>query len=279
MSKIDLHMHTTLSDGKLTPTELVKLLVKRGVGVASITDHDSTEGLAEAYREAANHPDLRIIPGIEISTDNPLDKRGDLHMLGYFIDYENKPFQARLRAFRQSRESHAQEILNRLAELGLPLEWERVKEIAGDAGIGRPHIAQAMVEQGYIKNTKAAFNGYLDDEGKAYVSRPHISLEESVELIRGVGGAAVLAHPLYVREYVKLLPRLVELGVAGMEVHYAEFATDRRRALGRLAERHGLLQCGGSDYHAFGTEGEHLPGTAGPPMAIVEELERRAKAA
>jgi predicted metal-dependent phosphoesterase TrpH len=275
-SPIDLHMHTTRSDGRLTPSELVRLVAAQGIGIAAITDHDSTEGLDEAFAEAARHPGLHLVPGIEISADHPLDQ-GDLHVLGYFLDYHDAAFQTQLRAFRDGRLDRAKLMVEKLGELGVPVEWERVKEIAADASVGRPHIAQAMVERGYIGNTREAFDGYLQDGGKAHISRPHLSLGESVKLIKSVGGVAVLAHPLYAKEYQELLPRLAGLGVAGMEVHYAEFNPVQRIGLARLADRHGLLPCGGSDYHALGLPGENLPGSAGPPAEVFHKLEDLAR--
>lgn len=273
-SAIDLHLHTTLSDGRLTPAQLVDLVAACGVGVAAITDHDSTEGLDAGFAAAAAHAGLRLIAGIEISADNPMDDRGDLHMLGYFLGYHDAAFQRRLREFREGREDRSLLMVKRLAELGMPVDFERVKAIAGEAGIGRPHIAQALVERGYIPHVKAAFNGLLDDHGAAFVARPHISMEGSVELIRGVGGVAVLAHPLYVTRYQELLPRMKEAGMVGFEVHYAEFSPEQRRDLLRLADRLGLLPCGGSDYHAMGHPGENPPGSAGPPAEVLRQLER-----
>ena len=179
--KIDLHTHTTLSDGRLTPPELVGLLDRQGVAVAAITDHDSTEGLDAAFAEAERYPALRLIAGIEISADHPTDARADVHVLGYFLDYHDAAFQARLREFRDDRESRGRRIVENLVALGYAVDWERVLEIAGEAGVGRPHIAQALVERGYIKHVKEAFNGLLNDEGTAFVGRPHISIADSVE--------------------------------------------------------------------------------------------------
>ena len=169
-------------------------------------------------------------------------------------------------------------MVERLGEVGYPVSWERVVEIAGEAGIGRPHIAQALVERGYIQHVKDAFNGILDDDGVAFVGRSHMSMEESAALIRGAGGVAVLAHPVFAPDYEGLLPRLGEMGFVGFEVHYGEFAPEQRASLLALAERYGMLPCGGSDYHAMGHEGESLPGTAGPPVEVFEELERLAMA-
>ncbi len=277
MARVDLHLHTTLSDGRLTPTELVRLAVSRGVTVAAVTDHDSTEGLAEAFAEAAHHPELTLVPGIELSADHPTGE-GDLHILGYFLDTGNRRLQGRLREFREGRKGRAQRMVERLAELGLPVEWSRVKEIAGEGSIGRPHIALAMVERGYIATPQEAFVEYLKDGGAAYVDRMKLPPEEAVELIQGAGGVAVLAHPIYVTGLQELLPHLVEAGIRGMEVHYANFNREQRREMGRTAQSSGLLPCGGSDYHGFGTPGEQLPGSAGPPMEVYRRLEKLASA-
>ena len=277
-STVDLHMHTTYSDGLLSPAALVRLVAQQGVSIASVTDHDSTEGLDEAFAEAAAHPGLRLIPGVEISTDHPRDSKGDLHILGYFLDRSIVELQERLAQFREDRDHRAEHMVKRLASLGMPVDIERVREIAGEAGIGRPHIAQAMVERGYIRSVPDAFNGYLNDDGSAHVSRPHISLDEAVGLIQRAGGVAVLAHPIYATEYEQLLETISEVGIVGFEVHYANFDASTRRRLLAMADRLGLLACGGSDYHGAGTSGEQLPGSAGPPLAVVDELERLAKA-
>ena len=276
MAQIDLHLHTIRSDGRLTPTELVKLVTAQGVTVAAVTDHDSTEGLDEAFAEAAHHPGLRLIPGIEMSVDHP--GGGDLHLLGYFLEYQDSSFQEFLQSSRDARVGGAKRMVEKLTELGLPLDWERVQEIAEGASIGRPHIAHAMVERGYINSPKEAFNGYLEDGGKAHIPRPHISLRDAVQLIKSVGGVAVLAHPIYVNGYLELVPQLGDFGVAGMEVHYAEYSQQQRVHLARLADRYGLVPCGGSDYHAFGTPGEFLPGSAGPPEESLQRLEALAQA-
>ena len=243
-----------------------------------MTDHDSTEGLDAAIAAAERYPRLRLIPGIEISADHPTDPKSDVHVLGYFLNYHDDAFQERLQAFRDDRKYRGQRIVERLGEQGYAVAWERVLEIAGEAGVGRPHIAQALVERGYIKTVKEAFNGLLNDEGTAFVGRSHISIAESVELIASVGGVAVLAHPLYVPGYEELIPQLASFGIVGFEVHYGEWAPEQRKSLARLAERYGMLPTGGSDYHAMGHEGEHLPGTAGPPAEVFAELEKRAEA-
>lgn len=276
--KIDLHMHSTRSDGRLTPTELVGVLAHREVNVAALTDHDSTEGLDEAIAAADAHPALRIVPGIEISASHPTAENSDVHLLGYFVDRTDAALQRQLTALREEREERGMRMLDNLAKLGYPLDWERVRELADGASIGRPHIAHAMVERGYLATYKDAFGGLLNNGGAAFVGRLGVTLEDAARTIRSAGGAAVLAHPLYVEEYEALVPRLPDMGIVGLEAHYANYNTEEQRILLDLAERYGLLPCGGSDYHAMGNENEALPGTDGPPPEVFEALERLAGA-
>jgi predicted metal-dependent phosphoesterase TrpH len=268
--EIDLHLHTTASDGRLAPAELVRLTVEQGLKQISISDHDSTEGLAEALEEAQKYPELRIIPGIELSTDIPGD---EIHMLGYFIDYQDNDFQGILKRFRSGRLDRAKEMVEKLATLGIVLDWERVKEIAGDGSVGRPHIALAMVEQGYCKEPKDAFPEYLGRNGLAYAERPKMTPTEGVEMLRRVGGVPVLAHPAYMNDLESNIAALKEAGLMGMEVYYAKFDADTVRRLKSLADKFGLIPCGGSDFHGLGNSDEALPGTAGPPISTIAQLE------
>ena len=273
-AEIDLHLHTTASDGRLSPAELVKLVAERGLKQISVSDHDTTEGLAEAYEEVKRHPGLRLIPGIELSTDIPGD---EVHMLGYFIQYENKEFQETLLGFRKGRVDRAKEMVSRLASLGIVVEWERVQEIAGEGSVGRPHIALAMVERGYCKEPKEAFPEYLGRNGLAYVERAKMTPEEGVQIIRNVGGVPVLAHPAYMEDIDSNIVSLKAVGLMGMEVYYAKFSPETVKKLERLADKYELIPCGGSDYHALGNADDILPGLTGPPESTVELLEEPAK--
>lgn len=271
---VDLHLHTLASDGRLSPTELVQLAAGQGLKVIAISDHDTTEGLAEAYQAAQQFPDLRIIPGIELSTDIPGD---EIHMLGYFMDYEDDEFQGILRQFRAGRLERGRLMVEKLATLDVHVEWERVMEIAGDGSVGRPHIALAMVEAGYIKEPREAFTDYLGRNGLAYVEREKMTPAEGVEMLGRVGGVAVLAHPAQLADLDDKVAELKAAGLMGMEVHYAMYSTETVAYLASVAERHGLIPCGGSDYHFLGNTGELLPGTLGPPMETVERLEEAAR--
>ena len=185
---VDLHLHTNASDGRLTPSELVRLAADKGLRQISVSDHDTTEGLEEAFQAAGQLPDLRVIPGIELSTDVPGD---EVHVLGYFVQYQDDEFQQTLERFRRGRVDRAREMVERLAALGVRLDWERVQEIAGDGSVGRPHIALAMVERGYCKEPKDAFPEYLGRNGLAYVERAKLTPQEAIEMLLKVGGVPV----------------------------------------------------------------------------------------
>jgi len=266
---VDLHLHTLASDGRLTPTELVNLIASKGVTVAAISDHDTTDGIAEAVQAASAHQNLEIIPAIELSTDIPGD---EIHMLGYFLEYENEEFQGILRRFREGRVERGRMMVEKLAALGKPVDWERVKAFAGDGSVGRPHIALAMVEAGYFKEPKEAFYEYLGRNGLAYAEREKMTPEEGVEMLARVGGSAVLAHPAGLEDLDTKVAQLKEAGLVGMEVHYAMYSEETIQRLLELANRHGLIPCGGSDYHGLGNTGEQEPGLLGPPMESVERL-------
>ena len=270
---IDLHLHTLASDGRLTPTELVQMVAKNGLKTIAITDHDSTEGLAEAYEAAKAFPDLRIIPGIEMSADIPGD---EVHVLGYFLDYHDVEFQATLSGFRRGRVDRAKIMVEKLEALGKPVDWERVQHFAGDGTVGRPHIALAMVEAGYFKEPKEAFEEYLGNDGLAYYDRPKLAPAAGVEMIKQVGGVPVLAHPTFMNDMEAGIANLKKAGLVGMEVYYAQYDDDTVRHLARLAKEYDLIPCGGSDYHGLGNSGEPLPGTLGPPEETIKLLETAA---
>ena len=274
MAVVDLHLHTTASDGRLSPTELVRFLARRGIKTAAITDHDSTEGLAEAFKAAKEFPNLTIIPGIELSADVP---GSEIHILGYFMRWEDREFQKTLEEFRRGRVHRAKGMVEKLARMGLELEWERVLELAGNGAVGRPHVALAMVEKGFIKGTKEAFTHYIGRNGPAYVERMKLTPKDAIALIRKVDGVAVLAHPSWVDNLEEHLKQMKEADLGGMEVYYGSYSPEMVRHFAELAEQFDLIPCGGSDYHAMDTEDESLPGDQGPPEKVVEELRARAK--
>ena len=275
-AEVDLHLHTLASDGRLTPTQLVQLAARQGLRTISISDHDTTDGLTEAMDAAKRYPGLRVIPGIELSADVPGD---EVHVLGYFIDPDNAELQSELTRFREGRLGRAKAMVEKLGDLGIHVEWERVQQFAGDGAVGRPHIALALVDAGYCKEPKDAFPEYLGRNGLAYVERVKLTPAQAVDMIQSAGGVAVLAHPAYMDDMEAGIANLAGAGLSGMEVHYAKYREDTIRQLARLAREYDLIPCGGSDYHGLGNSDECLPGENGPPMDSVERLEAAAWAA
>ena len=265
----DLHTHSTVSDGLLSPAELVHEAAAAGITYFAITDHDSTDGLAEAQQAAAQYPGLTLIPGIELSTDIP---EGEAHILGYLLDIENPELQATLASFRDDRLGRAMQMVENLGKLGVPVSWERVTEIAGDGAIGRPHIAQALMEAGHVPTIREAFDRYISNDGPAYAGRRKMPPEEAIDLIRQYGGMAALAHPKETPKVESLLPGWVEAGLVGMEVYYGLYPDDLRAHLKALADQHGLLALGGSDYHGPGRAAECPLGGSNTPLEAGESL-------
>ena len=280
---VDLHLHTTASDGRLTPTELVELTASKGLRTISVSDHDTTAGLVEAQQAVSRVPGMRLIPGIELSCDVP---GGEVHMLGYFMDVEDTGFQEMLARFREGRLARGEGMVRKLVEFGMEIEWERVLEIAGDASVGRPHIAQALVEKGYFPEPSEAFRDYLGRNGKAYVERAKLTPPDAVKLLNDVGGVAVFAHPWFERRgnepepeqsLIETVEELKAAGLHGMEVHYAMYDAATVDWLADVARAYDLIPCGGSDYHHSGNSREPRPGVNGPPMETVERLEEAAQ--
>jgi predicted metal-dependent phosphoesterase TrpH len=264
--KLDLHLHSTASDGRLSPEDVVRTAAQLGLAVISITDHDSVDGIAPALKAAQNHPTLLVIPGVEVSTDVP---HGEIHILGYFIDYTNPELVIKLAAFRNSRKVRAQKMIAKLETMGVHIEWNRVQDIAGAGSVGRPHIAQAMLEEGYVPSLKEAFNRYIGREAPAYVEREKMTLEEVVELITRAGGLAVLAHPAEIHDLEHLIPRLQRVGLVGMEVYYNNYTLKTTQYLASLAHKHALVATGGSDYHGTDNLTETpIGGVAIPPECV-----------
>lgn len=266
---VDLHVHTTASDGRHSPEEIVKKAAGLGLNTIAICDHDTVGGIAEALAAAEAFPQLTVIPGIEVSTLAP---GNEVHMLGYFVDYTDAEFKTALDGLRNSRLERARAMVNKLAELDIDIEWQRVRELAGDGSIGRPHIAQAMLEKNYIASFKEAFDKYLGLGKPAYVERNKITPAEAVALITKAGGLPVLAHPLTIDEPEAMIAALKKAGLAGMEVHYNDYDHAKRDYLAGLAKKYDLIATGGSDYHGNDDSAETMLGDAGVPPEALERL-------
>ena len=211
--EVDLHLHTTASDGTLTPQLLIDQVATTGLRVVAVTDHDSTEGLNDAIAASAKYPRLTVITGIELGTAT---EESELHLLGYFINASNPTLQETLLQFRLERVEAARAMVRRLAELQRPVSWDRVVELARGS-VGRPHIARAMVEAGHVETVAEAFNRYIGDKGVARVPRPKLHPLGALDLIHSAGGIGVVAHPRTVDRLDELVKQLAGAGLAGIE--------------------------------------------------------------
>ena len=244
--RIDLHAHTSYSDGMLTPEALIAHARERNLAAIAVTDHDSVDGLGEA-RVAAGST-LEVVPGIEISTAmNGLD----LHILGYFVDPQDEELIARLARFRQERLDRALAIVERLRVLGAPVDADQVMASAGPGVVGRPHIADALVRAGHVESLEAAFRRFLGPRGEAFVARPAFRPEDAITLIDRAGGLSVLAHP-GAGLAVSMIEHLASEGLRGIEVWHPQHGPTTVRHYRTLATKLGLLETGGSDFHGVG---------------------------
>jgi len=269
VSKIDLHLHSTASDGRFSPEEIVRKSAEQGLTVIALADHDSVDGVAPALAAARVFSGLKVIPGVEISTYVP---RGEVHILGYFIDYTSEELRVRLERMRDSRRDRAQRMIAKLGDLGIHIEWERVQEIAGTGSMGRPHIAQALLEKGYVDSVSQAFAKYLGRDGLAYVEWVKMIPVEVVELILRANGLPVLAHPLTVDNLETVVTELKAAGLVGIEAYYKEYTADEVNGLVGLADRNHLITTGGSDYHGLEADTETMIGGAEVPIEAAERL-------
>jgi len=268
-SRADLHTHSTYSDGRLTPTELVERAASKGLEALALTDHDCIDGIAEAQAAAQRYPQLTFIPGVELSTDVP---HGEVHMLGYFLNWQDPHLQGRLAHLRRSRLERGEKMLAKLKRLGIDISWQRVQEIAGDGAIGRPHIALAMLEAGHISTLDEAFERYLGRNGPAYAEREKITPTEAVQLITSASGLPVLAHPRDIQDLEALVVELKGANLIGIEVYYQDYDQQTIDGLLAVARQHGLLPLGGSDFHGIGSAHERDLGDIPLPFEPVEQL-------
>jgi predicted metal-dependent phosphoesterase TrpH len=274
IAKTDLHIHTNISDGRFSPQEIVEKSAQLGLSIISICDHDNTDGIPQALVAAKAFPQLRIIPGVEISAYAP---GNEVHILGYFIDIHNQRLLNTLADSRDSRLERAKEMIAKLNKLNVIISWQQVQEVAGKSTVGRPHIAQALLDNNYIKSFKEAFDRYIGLGGPAYVERHKITPSEAVVLIKEANGLPVLAHPLTIEKPEKMIVELKVDGLVGIEVYYNGYTEYERNALMVLANRHNLLATGGSDYHGLDDNTETMLGDSRLPLLVATQLIALAK--
>ncbi len=272
MKLIDLHTHSTASDGIYSPRDLVSLALSNGVSVLSLTDHDTVDGVQEAGA-AAHQAGMEFVPGIEFSVKSD---RGTLHLVGLFIDHENASLREKTQELTSLRISRASRMVDDLKNHGVDIDFSEVRELAGDAAIGKPHIARILVKKGYSETVNDVFKKYLEKGMPGNVPKEKISFDDAVALIRGAGGLPVLAHPasLMIEESLEFESRLkdfVDRGLAGIEA-FAYMHSDAQCAeYLRLARKYSLAVSGGSDFH--GDKGETI-GYAGQERPLGPELYR-----
>jgi len=269
-ARLDLHVHTTASDGLWTPARVVQEALARGLRYLAITDHETTQGAIEAVGLARGTP-LEVIPGVEISIGGPEE---ELDLLGYFVDPVHPDLLRLLEDLQAERVERIRAMAERLARLGMPVPWERVRALAQGEVLGRPHLARAMVEQGYVADEAEAFRRWLGRGRPAYVPRRPVDPREVIAVIRAAGGVAALAHPGR-----SGLPRDLEglwrAGLAGLEVFHPDHDPADIPRLMAIARTYDLVPTGGSDFHGPGPDGRILLGTMPVPESTVERLRAR----
>jgi hypothetical protein len=271
--RIDLHVHSNCSDGLFPPAEVARKARDAGLDVIALTDHDTTQGIEEA-RRAGEGLGLEVVTGCEVSANY----RGHpVHVLAYFFDPAHPRLAEELSLILESRLHRAALMVERLNALGVPITYERVREIAQGESVARPHVAQAMVEAGVVKTTKDAFTKeWIANGGRAYVEKRSLDPVEAVRLIGEAGGAAVVAHPIWFAEVMpeSKVEEMAAAGMAGIEVDHPDHDVAARAHYRGLAQRFGLVATGASDWH--GTEHGGLIGSETTPVAAFEELRSRA---
>jgi predicted metal-dependent phosphoesterase TrpH len=276
MGYVDLHLHTTASDGVRSPSNLVNYAKEKGLRAIAITDHDTIEGLEEAMAEGRKI-NFEVIPGIEISAEY---SPGSMHLLGYFLDIHHPLLNERLAHLQKARAERNPKIVEELNRLGIKVTYEDVIKASGGGQVGRPHFAQVLLERGYVRSIQEAFERFLKKGAPAYHDKFRFKAEEAIHFIQEASGVAVIGHPNTLgangtSELDALLSQLVKEGLKGIEVYYPEHSPAEVATYKFLAEKYGLVMTGGTDYH--GIEGNGLEvgvgrGNMKLPYSIVEAL-------
>jgi hypothetical protein len=247
---IDLHTHTTASDGTYSPKDLVRLAKDEGLKAVAVTDHDTIAGNEEAL-QAGEQFDFEVVPGVEISADAPF---GSVHIVGLYIDPSNGEMEATLKELREFREERNRKMVKRLEELGVHITMEELAKEAGGDLIGRPHFAALLVKKGAVQDYHEAFDKYLKAGGQAYLDKKRLPVEDAIRMIHNAGGISILAHPYTLRRkdesrFEENVRYLVEKGIRGIEVYYTEHSAGEEALFADIARRYNLVISGGSDFH------------------------------
>jgi predicted metal-dependent phosphoesterase TrpH len=267
-SRVDLHTHTTASDGTLEPAALLEKAAELSVRFLGIADHDSTAGYEAVLPLASKFPGVELIPAIEINAEG----EGACHLLGYYVDFKSPAFQKELAAYREARHLRVRAMIDKLGSLGIAIDYERVRALAQGGSIGRPHIADALIEKGVVTSRQKAFDRFLKKDGPAYVPGESPSAGEAIRLIRSAGGIPVLAHPWYYTND-DLIGGLVAQGLMGIEVYYPEHSRALVKRYLEFAQTYKLVATGGSDFHGPRT-GRTALACVDVPESAVEDLKK-----
>ena len=267
---VDMHLHTTHSDGMRTPAQTVEAASACGLAAIAVTDHDEVSGVAEAV-DAGARLGVEVLSGAEITVEH---ERGQMHILGYGIELDHPGLLAVLGRLRQSRFERAARMVARLAEIGIEIDFDELVEAAGPGNIGRLHVARAIHAQGATRSVQEAFGRYIGRGRPAYVNRPRISPEEALDVLHAAGGLTVLAHPK-LGSAEKDIPQLVRLGLDGIEVYHTKHLPADVERYKDVADRYGLLRTGGSDCHGPSNGQPAIMGTVPVPYIYFDQIKRR----
>lgn len=277
---VDLHSHSTASDGSEKPAALIEQALEIGLTALALTDHDTQDGISDA-KAAAGSTDLELIPGTELSLEYD---QGGMHLVVLWLEPGPGPLQSRLEELRHGRDQRNEIMAERLTELGMPVTAEEILHEGGSGSVGRPHIAAVMMRKGYVETIEEAFELWLTSGRPAYIGRPRLAPENAIQLARQSGGVPVLAHPHTLginraHEMADLLTRLIPAGLIGLEAFCAGYRRHEREGYADLARRFGLVPAGGSDFHGTYKPGLSLGTGYGDlvvPDAVVDELRTHA---
>ena len=264
---IDLHLHTTASDGNFTPQEVVVKANELGFSAIAITDHDTIQGINPAL-QAADSLDLEVIPGIELNTDY-LDS--EVHVLGYYINYQNENLVNKMKVLKEARYDRAEKIVDKLNQLDVEIGYSEVLDLAAGATVGRSHIAQILLEKGYVEEWSDAFDQYLGCQAPAYVGRDRLDVKGAINLIKEADGIPIIAHPGLIGDD-NLLAKFINWGAEGIEVYHTEHDQKEEKKYLQFAKENNLLITGGSDCHGPRRKEGVLLGSVKAPYHILEEL-------
>ena len=273
---VDLHTHTTASDGSYCPTSIVELAKKVGVSAIAITDHDTTDGIDEALGAGLKN-NIEVVPGVEISVGGT----DDMHILGFFIDHKNPTIYQKLEGLKQSRDERNKEMIRKLQNDGFNITYDEVKQLTGAITMGRLHIAQAIEKKGLINDYRKIFKRYIVQGGSAYVAREKLCEKEGIETIIASGGMPFLAHINYLKktddEIDAIVKRLMGFGLAGVEAYYSGYTPQFEQLANNIADKYNLLKSGGTDFHGTRRKGVYIGtgrGNMCVPYSFLEKIKQ-----